>query len=304
MELKDALVNNELHWYKDIEHSLHDFPIFLRSNEWVTGTKFHHQPGVEIHVTQEGAGTLVIGSQVIPQAPRSVVVFRGAVPHQMISKSSYKRTVILLDTSENQSTTLPMLHSLIDFSWIPKDSCLSFSLDPVQYQRIEEMCSALRHELSSQDIGWERMALMQVLQITVFLQRSLKETKPSAAQNTHVLKRKSSIVRECSDYIIQNLGEELALKNIAKKFSVSEEYLTRSFTKEMGISYYQYVLLQRIAEGKRLLREASDVSISEIAYLIGFPTASHFSKHFKTLMGETPSAFRHRAVVPETIIDN
>ncbi|OGX68543.1 MAG: hypothetical protein A2189_07050 [Paenibacillus sp. RIFOXYA1_FULL_44_5] len=81
---------------------------------------------------------------------------------------------------------------------------------------------------------------------------------------------------------------------MAKRFAISEEHLTRSFTREMGISFYQYVLLQRIAEGKRLLLNAPDISLTEIALTIGFPSSSHFSRNFKTLTEETPSGYRQR----------
>jgi AraC-like DNA-binding protein/mannose-6-phosphate isomerase-like protein (cupin superfamily) len=296
MDMKDWVNNDRLRWQEDVENTLNRFPIMLRINEWMKGTDFHYQPGVEIHITQDGEGTMVVGKQILLQSPRSVLVFRGKVPHQMISKSSYKRTVICVNFRDDDNGMLPALHRLIDFSWVPDDSCLSFSLSPVQYRQIEELCNGLRHELGAREIGWERMALAQVLQITANLQRS---TDGSGNITTLPVKgKKNDLVQMISDYVCANLGGELTLKAVAKRFAVSEEYLTRSFTKEMAISFYQYVLLQRVAEGKRLLREAADVSVSEIAYAIGFPSSSHFSRHFKALTEETPSAYRQRVNGP------
>ncbi|WP_159882378.1 AraC family transcriptional regulator [Paenibacillus puerhi] len=291
MDLKGFMNEDQLQWSKDIENTLHSFPIMLRSNEWIKGTSFHRQPGLEIHVTQEGEGTMVVGKQVLLQSPRSVLVFRGTVPHQMISRSSYKRSVICIHFCEEDGM-LPALHQLIDFSWVPVDSCLSFTLNPRQQRQLEEMCEDLRRELGTRKIGWERMALAQVLQVTAFLQRST--AGPEIVTGELEKGRKHDLVQSCSDYVCAHLSKELTLKSVAKLFSVSEEYLTRSFTKEMGISFYQYVLLQRVAEGKRLLREAMDVSITEIAYMIGFPSSSNFSRHFKALTEETPSAYRQR----------
>jgi AraC family transcriptional regulator len=144
------------------------------------------------------------------------------------------------------------------------------------------------------------MALGNMLLITAFLQRSIEEPQEQAvsAQSSG---KKSDLVQMCSNYVCRNLGEDLTLKTVSKRFAVSGEYLTRSFTREMGISFYQYVLLQRVAEGKRLLREASDVSIEDIAYTIGFPSPSHFNRHFKRLTEETPSSYRHKVNDRSTI---
>ncbi|CAG7627518.1 helix-turn-helix domain-containing protein [Paenibacillus allorhizosphaerae] len=298
MDMKDSIINEKLQWNTDMEKKLNRFPIVMHSNQWIKGTDFHYHPGLEIHITHDGAGTMVVGKQILLQNPRSVLVFRGMVPHQMISKSSYKRTVISVNFGGDDSHTLPSLHRLIDFGWIPEDSCLNFSLTPKQFQQLEEMCRMLRHELTVREVGWERMALSHTLEITVFLERSLGETQ-TATLSPQSNGKVTDLVQICSDYVCQGLGEDLSLKAVSKRFAVSEEYLTRSFTKEMGISFYQYVLLQRVAEGKRLLREAPDVSITDIAYMIGFPSSSHLSKHFKTLTGETPSAYRQKIFEPQ-----
>src|SRR5690606_27283404 len=163
------------------------------------------------------------------QSPRSVLVFRGMVPHQMISKSSYKRTVISLSFGDEQTQALPSLHSLIDFSWIPEDSCLNLNLDPKKFNQLEQMCAALLAEIDSKDTGWKQMALSNVLQITVFLQRALNQKDSPIEQSS---KLKTELVQQVSDYVCKHLDEKLTLKAVAKKFSVSEAYLTRCFTQE------------------------------------------------------------------------
>jgi AraC-like DNA-binding protein len=294
MDMKQIVNHEELAWLKDIENSLKQFPIYLTSRHWIHGTNFHYQPGLEIHITHEGEGTMVIGRQVLLQSPRTVLVFRGKVPHQMFSRSSYKRTVVCIHFIEDDNTVLSSLHRLVDFGWIPDDSCLSFSLNPKQFQLVEEMCNTLREELAARQVGWDRQALAQVLQMTVFLQRSAAEQERAVEASAQLSGKKNDLVQLCSDYVCKNLDGDLSLKTVSRRFAVSEEYLTRSFTKEMGISFYQYVLLQRVAEGRRLLGEAPDVSIADIACMIGFPSHSHFSRHFKMLTEQTPSTYRKK----------
>ncbi|MFC6229104.1 helix-turn-helix domain-containing protein [Paenibacillus allorhizosphaerae] len=296
MDMKDMIKNNNIDWNKDMVKKLKHFPIVLHSNQWKKGTGLHYHPGLEFHMTHEGTGTMVVGKQIVLQSPRSVLVFRGMVPHQMISRSSYKRSVVSINFGDEDTGMLPSLHQLIEFAWIPNDSCLNFSLTPKQFLRMEEMVKELRHELMARGTGWEQVVLAQVLQMSVFLQRMLVEPEQVTALSSQPSGRKSDLVQQCSDFVCGNLGEDLSLKTVARRFAVSEAYLTRSFTKEMGISFYQYVLLQRVAEGKRLLREVPDVSISDIAYMIGFPSSSHFSRHFKLLTEETPSVYRQKMI--------
>lgn len=291
MDMKNLLTNDKPDWNRDMETKLNRFPIVLHSDQWMKGTGLHYHPGLEIHVTNEGVGTMVVGRQILLQAPRSVLFFRGMVPHQMISKSSYKRTVISCDFGDDDDATTN-LHRLAEFSWIPQDSCLSFTLSPKESVEMESLCKALQRELRERRIGWERMALAHVLQITVFLQRS--STDPEHVAASSAASRNIDLLQMCSDYVCRNLGAELSLRAVARRFAVSEEHLTRSFTREMGISFYQYVLLQRTAEAKRLLREAPDLSISDIAHMIGFASSSHFSRQFRALTEESPSAYRQK----------
>lgn len=291
MDIKDFIINDQPDWNLDMVSKLKRFPIVMHSDRR-KGTGLHVHPGLEIHVTLEGTGTMVVGEQILLQSPRSVLVFRGMVPHQMISKSSYKRTVVSVNLDDADMMT--NFHRLVDFSWIPEDSCLHFSLSLSEFRQMEEMCKALRNELNERKIGWERMALSHVLHITVFLQRSSADSECVTTLPSSSSGRKNDLVQLCSDFVFRHLGDDLSLKTVARQFAVSEEHLTRSFTREMDISFYQYVLFQRIAEAKRLLREAPHASISDIAHLIGFTSASHFSRHFKTLTEETPSSYRNR----------
>ncbi|MDF2725214.1 MAG: hypothetical protein K0Q59_4889 [Paenibacillus sp.] len=293
MDIKDFIINDRADWNLDMVSKLKRFPIVMHSDRR-KGTGLHVHPGLEIHVTLEGTGTMVVGKQVLLQSPRSVLVFRGMVPHQMISKSSYKRTVVSVNFGIEDADMMTSFHRLVDFSWIPADSCLSLSLSLSEFRQMEEMCGALQNELTERKIGWERMALSHVLHITVFLQRSAQDSESATTLPSASSGRKNDLVQLCSDYVCRNLGDDLSLKTVARQFAVSEEHLTRCFTREMDISFYQYVLFQRIAEAKRLLRESPHASISDIAYLIGFTSTSHFSRHFKTLTEETPSSYRHR----------
>lgn len=67
------------------------------------------------------------------------------------------------------------------------------------------------------------------------------------------------------------------------------------------MSFYEYVNSLRVAEACRLLAQVSNglpMSISEIAYAVGFNNRVSFNTAFKKRTGETPSAYQQRRLQP------
>jgi AraC family transcriptional regulator len=63
------------------------------------------------------------------------------------------------------------------------------------------------------------------------------------------------------------------------------------FKQSTGYTPHQYVISQRIERAKELLKK-TDLSITEIAYLLGFSTPAHFTHHFRRKTGIRPSEMR------------
>jgi YesN/AraC family two-component response regulator len=58
------------------------------------------------------------------------------------------------------------------------------------------------------------------------------------------------------------------------------------------MTFTDFVNRYRITQAKTLLLK--DVSVSEACYEVGFDSLSYFTKLFKKLEGENPSAFKKR----------
>lgn len=71
--------------------------------------------------------------------------------------------------------------------------------------------------------------------------------------------------------------------------------LFRASAKEGPASFFNHILLSR---GSMLLRDRS-LSVKEIAYMLGFKTASHFGASFRREFGVTPESYRDRSVNDE-----
>lgn len=77
-----------------------------------------------------------------------------------------------------------------------------------------------------------------------------------------------------------------------KAMNMSGKYLSDLLKAETGKSLIEHVHLEIIKHAKTSLLNSS-LSISEIAYSLGFVYPQHFSKLFKTKTGYSPKAFRN-----------
>ena len=93
------------------------------------------------------------------------------------------------------------------------------------------------------------------------------------------------------DLIESDLSEDLSLKVLATAAGLSEYHFLRMFKQSTGYTPHQYVINQRIERARELLKR-TEMSITEIAYLLGFSNPAHFTHHFRRKTGFTPSEMR------------
>jgi AraC-like DNA-binding protein len=283
----DTGIADSPRWNEIVASGFEHFPIYLQHKNMYKGSSFHKQPGVEIHLSHTGQAAFVAGSDIYVQRSRHVMILDGQVPHQVIvqPESGYSRTVLCINPHELANERS---NAMIDFSWIVKNRCLHFVLIPELYGQIKPLCDRIGAEWNRRQTGWERMLLSHVLELSVLLQRGL-ENQSGAEPN---LPDETCLTEQCAGYIRRHLHEELSLRRVASLFSVSPEHLTRLFKQTKSLSYYQYVMLQRVLRAKDLLEERPDLSLTEIAMKVGFASSSQFTRTFRSQLNETPSAYR------------
>lgn len=112
--------------------------------------------------------------------------------------------------------------------------------------------------------------------------------KLDALLNSHlsdnVLSVKRIIENEYSD-------SDLELNLIANRLAVSNSHLSRQIQKELGISFKEYLISQRMAKAKELVGK-SDLRFNEIAEMIGYANQHYFTRSFKKVTGMSPSQYR------------
>jgi len=83
----------------------------------------------------------------------------------------------------------------------------------------------------------------------------------------------------------------ISINKLASLFGMSQRNFTRRFRVATNMTPLQYLQSQRLLEAKELLQN-SNLSISEIAYRVGYVDVSYFTKLFKQFVSLTPKQYR------------
>ncbi|WP_315108915.1 helix-turn-helix domain-containing protein [Clostridium intestinale] len=105
------------------------------------------------------------------------------------------------------------------------------------------------------------------------------------------LKNYSYLAKKAIEFIRNNLDGDLSLEAISNSIDVSMYELSRKFKKETGYNITEYINIQRINEAMYIMQNQS-ISITDIAYMVGFNDITYFTKVFKKVKGVTPSVYR------------
>lgn len=136
-----------------------------------------------------------------------------------------------------------------------------------------------------QDIALEEAALFLVSR---FLSMGTEPTQSASRIDARTRRR----MVEAALWIEEHTSRELTLEQIARTTGMSACHFLRVFSRVLGVTPHQYLLRSRLRRAARLLT-ARDLSVTEIAYAVGFGDLSNFTRTFQRAAGVSPRAFRN-----------
>lgn len=98
-------------------------------------------------------------------------------------------------------------------------------------------------------------------------------------------------IREIPRYINENMDRMISRKEAAKYVFLSEDYFSRTFRKEYGMGYKEYVLKEKMEYAKRILRD-TDMPVTLVASRVGYENYTNFTQMFRKLEDTTPKDYR------------
>jgi len=93
-------------------------------------------------------------------------------------------------------------------------------------------------------------------------------------------------------YIENHIGEDISPYEVADALHISYSHLSRLIRNAYGCTLGTLIIKTKINYAERLMTDASDAGITDIALRSGFNSASYFSKCFHRIKGMSPQKFR------------
>jgi len=98
-------------------------------------------------------------------------------------------------------------------------------------------------------------------------------------------------VAKVAMYLYENIGDDITIASLTKRFSVNKNALNDAFYKETSMSCMAYLEDMRMTLAKRCL-QSSDLTVSEISDLCGYRDHNYFSKVFKKHTGMSATEYQ------------
>lgn len=125
---------------------------------------------------------------------------------------------------------------------------------------------------------------LDCLQTLLQVMNSVKRSLP---------KREIDSFRAALHYLENNYFKEIDIAALAQEFGFSRSYFSTAFTQKTGESPHRYLIEIRLNKAKEYLTD-TDLSVTEIAYSVGFNSLQRFSELFKKRTGYSPLEYRKR----------
>ncbi len=239
--------------------------------DWHSTLHAHHY--AELFYIVAGDGQFQIEENLYPVKANQLVVVNPNVIHTEVSYEAHPLEYIVLGIEGMElstSTEQANRYQILD------------------YRGTGDVLTCLRNillETQSAQAGYKTIcqAYMEILILRLMRSASftISASPPPASHQCTAIRH----------YIDTHYKEPLSLDDLARETHINKFYLAHAFKEEYGVSPINYLLSRRIQESRYLLRE-TNMSMSQIARVLGFSSASYFSQSFRRAEGISPIEYR------------
>lgn len=124
------------------------------------------------------------------------------------------------------------------------------------------------------------------LKMNIYLYKLLLEISSNIRYEAS--RRENSVIYPALKYIAENDLSEITVAKLAEACDISVSGFREKFKNEMNVSPSNYIADLKIQKANEMLKNSS-ISISTVAYNLGFSDVGYFSRFYKKHTGSPPS---------------
>ena len=250
----------------------------------------------EVVIITGGHGLHLTGKESWPLAAGDVFVISGARPHDYQDMDRLRLINILFDPQQLEMplADLPSLagyHALftLEPAWRRRHQFRSrLRLPSRNLAAVVAMVDRLDEELTTRAPGFGFLATSLFMQIVGYLSRCYSEADNPDSQ---ALLR----IAQAITYLERHFDQTVELDTLATIAQMPKRSFQRTFQKALGVSPITYLIQLRVRRAAELLRR-NELTVSQIAFRVGFLDSNYFTRQFRKIVGISPRSYRQQYV--------
>lgn len=258
------------------------FEVFHYKQPRPAGVEVHHHDFYEVYYLLGGEVEYWVDGRILKMVPGDLLLINPMELHRPVLSEEtqvYERIVVWVNKAYLENLGDGSLCSCFD----PTDPNHTHLIHLTAPERtgVTALLSELVRESYSQDYGSELCSYGLFLQFMVGLNRMARHTAQQEESRAQ-----SVLVQQVLSYISEHLSQSLSLEALADQFFVSKYYLSHTFSAEVGVSLYRYIMLRRLLLARQLLSQG--IPAGQVSVSCGFADYTSFYRAFKSEYGISP----------------
>lgn len=279
-------------------HSL--FPFHLSLNRLTDGYPAHRHDFLEFSYVIEGSGSEAINGIHHPMQPGTLTFILPYQIHELFTQPG--DTLVLfncmfsMELLMESGAKLEMDELLTDTEQL----AAYVQLMDQDHSRVHEQIKEMYREYEGNDRWRTSMLKAKLMEILIHFDRTRRDGVLTT-QGIPAKKGRTNPTWRIIHHIQRNYQDPLQLSDLSNEFALSMSRISECIKETTGQTFIQFLNDLRIRHASSLL-VSTEMSISEIAYEVGYESYKTFSRLFREHKGIVPTMYRKEKHVAPTIL--
>lgn len=261
-------------------------------NNQSEGYASHYHNALEIIVCAENQYDIITNNQAYTLNAGDILIIPPFMLHELQSKPYGSRFIFLID--------IDMLRCFQDFKALDpimmEPYLCTATSKPEIYQHIHSSLMKMADLYFSHDIFWETSIYAILLDIYMCIGRDYFYNKADGKSTIVNNKRHEyyEIFANLLNFIDAHYPEDLTLEQMADYIGFSKYHFSRLFKQCTNTTFHNYLCYKRIQAAQSMLTVDMKLSVTDIAFRVGFNNLTTFCRCFNKYTNCSPTEYRNR----------
>ncbi len=266
-----------------------EFPFRLAINEQVDFIyPVHWHDAIELLYVEKNSFSITVNNGGFDLEEEDILFIANGDTHGFSTENNTGRRIFIqFDTSAFNS----LGSSSIIKPFISNTFKISHSDAPF-HGKLKDHILSIMDSYDRKEFGYQLFLSARIYDILAIISsfladRAIPQSGTSTVRKIHGLDRLS----EAFKYIEANFMNDISLSDVAKAVGFSDFYFSRLFKDVTEKNFSRYLNEYRVKQAEYYLIK-SGMSVSDIAYTVGFNSLVTFNRSFKSIKGCSPSIYK------------